>query len=160
MKKCLVAYFSASGTTEKLAQKLQSILNADILEIKPAKLYSEADLDWTNSQSRSSVEMKDKSYRPEIATDCQIKDIAQYDTIFVGFPIWWYRAPSIINSFLEQYDLTGKTIIPFATSGSSKMGDTNKELLVSCKGAALKEGQRFASSVSEVELKKWVDSVL
>ena len=157
MSKKLVAYFSASGVTAKLAKRLADAVDADIFEIKPEKPYTTADLDWTNKKSRSSVEMSDKSFRPAIAE--KLDNIADYDTIYVGFPIWWYVAPTIINTFLEQYDLTGKTIIPFATSGTSLMGKTNSELAPSCKGAILKEGKRFEANADEAELKKWADSI-
>lgn len=157
MSKKLVAYFSASGVTAKLAKRLADAVDADIFEIKPEKPYTTADLDWTNKKSRSSVEMSDKSFRPAVAE--KLDNIADYDTIYVGFPIWWYVAPTIINIFLEQYDLTGKTIIPFATSGSSRMGKTNSELAPSCKGAILKEGKRFEENTDEIELKKWADSI-
>ena len=157
MSKKLVAYFSASGVTAKLAKRLANAVDADIFEIKPEKPYTTADLDWTNKRSRSSVEMSDKSFRPAVAE--KLDNIADCDTIYVGFPIWWYVAPTIINTFLEQYDLTGKTIIPFATSGSSRMGKTNSELAPSCKGAILKEGKRFEENTDEIELKKWADSI-
>lgn len=157
MSKKLVAYFSASGVTAKLAKRLADAVDADIFEIKPEKPYTTADLDWTNKKSRSSVEMSDKSFRPAVAE--KLDNIADYDTIYVGFPIWWYVAPTIINTFLEQYDLTGKTIIPFATSGSSRMGKTNSELAPSCKGAILKEGKRFEENADEIELKKCADSI-
>jgi flavodoxin len=151
--KALVAYFSASGVTEHLAKKLANAIGADLHEIIPAQKYTQADLDWTNKKSRSTIEMNDKKYRPEIAN--RVDNMEQYDTIFVGFPIWWYVAPTIINTFLERYDLTGKKIIPFATSGGSGMGKTNKELADSCKGAILLEGKRFGSGTSEAELKTW-----
>lgn len=157
MSKKLVAYFSASGVTAKLAKRLADAVDADIFEIKPEKTYTTADLDWTNKKSRSSVEMSDKSFRPAVAE--KLDNIADYDTIYVGFPIWWYVAPTIINTFLEQYDLTGKTIIPFATSGTSLMGKTNSELAPSCKGAILKEGKRFEANADETELKNWADSI-
>lgn len=157
MSKKLVAYFSASGVTAKLAKRLADAVDADIFEIKPEKPYTTADLDWTNKKSRSSVEMSDKSFRPAVAE--KLDNITDYDTIYVGFPIWWYVAPTIINTFLEQYDLTGKTIIPFATSGSSRMGKTNSELAPSCKGAILKEGKRFEANADETELKNWADSI-
>lgn len=156
MAKVLVAYFSASGVTASLAKKLSSAIGADLFEIKPEVPYTDADLDWTNKKSRSSVEMNDKAFRPAIAN--KVSDIEQYDTIFVAFPIWWYVAPTIINTFLEQYDLTGKTIVPVATSGGSGMGNTNKELANSCKGANLKDGKRFSAGVAESELKKWAES--
>lgn len=158
MSRTLVAYFSASGVTEGLAKKLADGIGADLYEICPAVPYTTADLDWTNSQSRSSVEMKDKSFRPEITG--KVENMDQYDCIFVGFPIWWYVAPTIINTFLEQYDLSGKTVIPFATSGSSGMGNTNQELKGSCPGAVLKEGKRFASNAGAEELKNWAEEAM
>ncbi|HJC42939.1 MAG TPA: NAD(P)H-dependent oxidoreductase, partial [Candidatus Mediterraneibacter gallistercoris] len=120
MSKTLVAYFSASGVTARVAKNLAGAADADLYEIRPAVPYTSADLNWMDKSSRSSVEMKDKSSRPELAdTDA---DIASYDRIFVGFPIWWYTAPTIINTFLESYDFSGKTIILFATSGGSGLG--------------------------------------
>ena len=139
MSKKLVAYFSASGTTAAKAKLLAQAAGADLYEIKPAVPYTKADLNWQNKQSRSSVEMSDRSSRPAIAD--KNADIAAYDTIFVGFPIWWYVAPTIINTFLESYDFSGKTIILFATSGGSGFGDTVKNLKGSVSGtAAIKEG--------------------
>ncbi len=158
MSRILVAYFSASGVTEGLAKKLAGSIGADLYRICPAVPYTTADLDWTNSQSRSSVEMKDKSFRPEITG--KVENMGQYDCIFVGFPIWWYVAPTIINTFLEQYDLSGRTVIPFATSGSSGMGNTNRELAGSCPGAVLKEGRRFSLSAGEKELKNWAEEAM
>lgn len=155
MSKALVAYFSASGVTAKLAKNLADAIDSDLHEIKPAQPYTAADLDWTDKKSRSSVEMGDKSFRPEIAN--RVEQIERYDTIFVGFPIWWYVAPTIINTFLEQYDLSGKTIIPFATSGSSGMGNTNAELRPSCPGAVLEEGKRFNANTGKAELNQWAD---
>ncbi|MCD8376552.1 MAG: NAD(P)H-dependent oxidoreductase [Oscillospiraceae bacterium] len=155
-KKTLVAYFSASGVTAALAERLAGAIGADLHQIQPVTPYSKADLDWTNQNSRSSVEMNDKSFRPPIAN--RVEDMDGYDTIYIGFPIWWYVAPTIINTFLEQYDLSGKTIIPFATSGSSGMGRTNEELKASCKGAVLKEGRRFSSSADAAELKAWAEN--
>ncbi|SFP36748.1 Flavodoxin [Oscillibacter sp. PC13] len=157
MNRTLVAYFSASGVTAKVAQNLAASIGADLFEIVPETPYTDADLDWNNPHSRSSVEMKDKSSRPAIVGG--VESIGRYDTIFVGFPIWWYVAPTIISTFLEQYDLTGKTIIPFATSGSSGMGRTNADLEPSCKGALLKEGRRFSANVGTDELKRWAESI-
>ena len=151
--KTLVAYFSASGTTKMVANRLAGAIGADIFEIEPKIPYSNKDLDWTDENSRSSLEMKNGSSRPEVAK--KVSNMEQYDKIFVGFPIWWYVAPTIINTFLEQYNLSGKTIVPFATSGGSGMGETNKHLSPSCKGANLKEGKRFATYVSEGDLKTW-----
>ena len=122
MPKKLVAYFSAGGVTKKVAERLAAAAGADLFEIKPAVPYTVADLDWTNKKSRSSVEMNDPSSRPEIAR--RLDSLEEYDTVFLGFPIWWYVAPTIINTFLESYDFAGKTIIPFATSGGSGMGKT------------------------------------
>ncbi|MBR3667664.1 MAG: NAD(P)H-dependent oxidoreductase [Ruminococcus sp.] len=158
MSKTLVAYFSASGVTAGLAKNLAEAAGADLYEIRPAVPYTNADLNWQDKNSRSSVEMNDKSFRPAIAdTDANIAD---YDTVFVGFPIWWYVAPTIINTFLEAYDFSGKTIIPFATSGSSGMGNSAKELRPSVSDTAvIKEGKRFAASTSVSELKKWIDSL-
>ena len=155
MSKRLVSYFSASGVTAKLAKTLAAAVGADLFEILPEKPYSAADLDWTNKESRSTIEMNDKSFRPAVAN--RVENMAEYDAVYVGFPIWWYVAPTIINTFLEQHDLTGKTIVPFATSGGSGMGNTNAELAPSCKGAMLKEGKRFSSSTKEAELKLWAE---
>jgi flavodoxin len=158
MSKTLVAYFSASGITEKMARNLASAVDGDLHEIKPEKPYTSADLDWTNKKSRSSVEMNDKAFRPAVSN--KVENIEQYDVIYVGFPIWWYVAPTIINTFLEQYSMEGKTVIPFATSGMSGMGKTNAELRNSCKGAVLREGKRFEANASVAELKKWSDSIV
>lgn len=153
MSKSLVSYFSATGTTAKLARNLTAAVGADIHEIKPEVPYTSEDLNWRNKKSRSSVEMQDKSFRPAIAN--RVENMDEYDTIYVAFPIWWYVAPTIINTFLEQYDLTGKKIIPVATSGGSGMGNTNAELKGSCVGAELIEGKRFSSNTSVDELKAW-----
>lgn len=157
MSKNLVAYFSASGVTAKLAETLASAVGADIFEIKPEQPYTDADLDWQNKNSRSSVEMRDKSSRPAVSG--KVENMAEYDTIYIGFPIWWYVAPTIINTFLEQYDFSGKTIVPFATSGGSGMGNTNAELMPSCKGAILKEGKKFSANTNESELRLWAENL-
>ena len=157
MSKKLVAYFSASGVTAKVAQMLAEAIGADIFEIAPKVPYTEADLNWMDEKARSTIEMKNPSSRPEI--ESKRDNMSEYDTIFVGFPIWWYVAPTIINTFLESYDLTGKTIIPFVTSGTSGMGKTNEKLVPSCKGAKLLEGKRFDSRVSEKELAAWADGL-
>lgn len=156
MAKTLVAYFSASGTTAKLAERLAAAVGGELYEIQPEIPYTDADLNWMDKQSRSSIEMNDKTFRPAVVG--RVKNMEQYDTVFLGFPIWWYVAPTIINTFLEQYDLTGKKIIPFATSGSSGMGNTNKELAPSCPGAVLMQGKRFLANASEKELKEWAES--
>ena len=157
MSRKLVAYFFASGVTAKVAENLSEAIGADLFEIAPAVLYTKADLDWTDKNSRSTIEMNDPASRPVIAGKRDNMD--EYDTIFVGFPIWWYVAPTIINTFLESYDLTGKTVIPFATSGGSGMGKTNEKLQPSCPNAKLLEGKRFDANVSKAELAAWVDSL-
>lgn len=156
-KKILVAYFSASGVTAKAAWKLSEAVGADLYEIKPEVPYSSADLDWTNKKSRSSVEMNDPKFRPAI--EGKLEGMEQYDVLFVGFPIWWYVAPTIINTFLESYDFSGKTIVPFATSGGSGMGKTNERLAPSCPGATLLKGKMLNGSLSMEELKAWGQSL-
>ena len=155
MSKKLVAYFSATGRTAKVAKLLAEVLGADIHEIRPKVPYTRADLNWLNKKSRSSVEMSNKAFRPEMAESNV--PIAEYDVIFLGFPIWWYVAPTIINTFLESYDLTGKTIVPFATSGGSGMGKTIEMLQPSCSGAKLVEGKLFKADVSKQELVAWAE---
>lgn len=157
MSKKLVACFSASGVTAGVAQKLAQAVGADLYEIRPKVPYTSADLNWNNKSSRSSVEMGDKSSRPELA-DKSAK-IAEYDVVFLGFPIWWYVAPTIINTFLESYDFSGKTIILFATSGGSGFGEAVNGLKPSAPGAVIHEGKVFRRSVSVDELKKWADSL-
>lgn len=157
MKRKLVAYFSASGNTAKLAENLADAIGADVFAIEPMVPYTNEDLGWRNKSSRSSIEMADKASRPTVG---RMRDnMEDYDTIFVGFPIWWYIAPTIINTFLESYDLSGKTIIPFATSGGSNMGETNKFLLPSCIGATLMTGKVFSVSASKAELSQWACSI-
>ena len=152
-KKVLVAYFSASGVTAKVADRLSKATGADLFEIKPAEPYTSADLDWTNKKSRSSVEMADKSSRPAIAN--KVADMSKYDVIFVGFPIWWYREPSIIDTFMESYDFSGKQVVPFATSGGSGMGDSGSIMQKLAPKAKVDNGKRFSSGVSEKDLKEW-----
>ncbi len=158
MSKKLVAYFSASGVTASLAKNLAAAIGADLFEIEPEVKYIKADLNWMNKKSRSSVEMNDKSSRPAVAK--KLNNMGEYDEVFVGFPIWWYIAPTIVNTFLEGYDLAGKTIVPFATSGGSGMGETNAYLANSCKGAKLVEGKVFRRNASTDELKKWAEEVV
>ena len=158
MSKKLIAYFSASGTTRKVAKNLSEAIGADIYEIKPAIAYKGADLNWNNSQSGSSIEMNDKNSRPELADkDAKISD---YDVIYIGFPIWWYVAPHIINTFLESYDFSGKTIVIFATSGGSGLGNTIAELKPSAPNVAKWiEGKVFRGRTSKEELTAWVNSL-
>ena len=159
MSKNLVAVFSARGSTKWVAEKLANVVEGDLYEIEPEEPYTAEDLDWTNPKSRSSIEMKEnRSFRPPIKGEEE--NIENYDTIYLGFPIWWYVAPTIVNTFLESYDFSGKTIIPFATSGSSGMGNTVNELKPSCSDDAIFiDGKRFPSSVSEDELKSWIDNL-
>lgn len=157
MSRKLVAYFSASGVTAKVAESLSEAIGADIYAIEPKVPYTKADLDWMNKSSRSSIEMKDPNSRPEIAESRD--NMEEYDVIFVGFPIWWYVAPTIINTFLESYDLSGKTIIPFATSGGSDMGKTNEKLQPSCPNSTLRKGKVFKPSVNKAELAAWEEGL-
>ena len=157
MSRKLVAYFSASGVTAKLAETLSEAIGADLYAIEPEVPYTKADLNWMNQNSRSSVEMKDPASRPAIAGKCDNMD--EYNTIFVGFPIWWYVAPTIINTFLESYDFTGNTIIPFATSGGSGMGKTNEKLQPSCPGAKLVEGKVWKKNAKADELAAWAEDL-
>ena len=154
MSKKLVAYFSASGTTKKAAEMVAKAAGADLYEIKPKTAYTKADLNWMDKKSRSSVEMADKKIRPELAdTDA---DISAYDEILIGFPIWWYVAPTIINTFLESYDFSGKTLIPFATSGGSGMGKTVEVLKKVCPDTVWKRGG-MVNGMSKAELAKWAE---
>lgn len=157
MTKKLVTYFSASGVTAAAAKTLAEAANADLYEIRPAVPYTKADLNWMDKQSRSSVEMQNKTLRPAIAdTDAAV---AEYDVIFVGFPIWWYVAPTIINTFLEAYDFSGKTVVLFATSGGSGFGKTLDELKVSVSDTAnLVEGRLLNGKLSREDLAAWADS--
>lgn len=152
--KSIVVYFSASGITAKVAEKLSDAIGADLFEIRPEIPYTKEDLYWMDKNSRSSIEMSNPESRPVIKEKRENMD--SYDTVFIGFPIWWYVAPTIINSFLESYDFSGKKIIPFATSGGSKMGDTNKMLQPSCPGAILLEGKVFPVDVKMSDLCDWV----
>jgi flavodoxin len=158
MSKALVAYFSASGTTKAVAEKLAQGIGADLYEIAPKVPYTRADLNWMNKRSRSSVEMNDRSARPEIAS--KVADMARYDVVFVGFPVWWYREPSIIDTFMELYDFTGKAVIPFCTSGGSGLGDSPKNMQALAKGAKVASGQRFGARSSEKELSLWASQWL
>ena len=153
MPKKLVAYFSAGGVTKKVAERLAAAAGADVFEIEPAVPYTVADLDWTNKKSRSSVEMNDPASRPEIAR--RLDSLEEYDTVFLGFPIWWYVAPTIINTFLESYDFAGKTIIPFATSGGSGLGKTVEVLKPLCDPTAKWLPGKMLNRVSERELKEF-----
>ena len=158
MAKKLVAYFSASGVTEKVAKNLAIAAEADLFEIKPEQIYTKADLNWMDKKSRSSVEMNDRSSRPAIAS--KVENMEQYDAVFVGFPVWWYREPSIIDTVMEAYDFSGKKVIPFCTSGGSGLGDTAKNLQELAPGAQVVDGKKFSGNASEKELKAWADQIL
>ena len=157
MSKKLVAYFSASGTTKKTAQMVADAAGADLYEITPKEAYTSADLNWMDKKSRSSVEMNDKKFRPEIV-DNNV-DISSYDTIILGFPIWWYVAPTIINTFLEKHDFSGKKIVLFATSGGSGFGNTVKELKTSAPSAQFVEG-KILNNANKQEIEKWVKNII
>ena len=152
MRKILVAYFSARGVTKGVAQRLAKVAGADLFEIRPAVPYTQADLNWTDKKSRSSVEMNDPLSRPEIAE--MLPNMADYDTVFVGYPIWWYVAPHIINTFVESYDLSGKTLVAFATSGGSGIGKTVEELKKLYPDANWKDG-KLLNNISDKELVDW-----
>lgn len=144
MSKILVAYFSASGVTARAAREMAQAVGADLYEIRPAEPYTDADLNWMDKKSRSTVEMQDPACRPAIAEPVEGMD--QYDTVFVGFPIWWYVEPRIVDTFLERYDFSGKTLIPFATSGGSGIGKAEQSLKAHCPKAVWKKGQLLNGS--------------
>ena len=154
MSRTLTAYFSASGTTKRAAERLARSIGSDLYEIRPAVAYTQADLNWMDKKSRSSLEMKDPACRPALADAA----VEQYDRIFLGFPIWWYTAPSIIHTFLERYDFSGKTIILFATSGGSGFGKTAGDLASSCPKAVIKEGRILNALPAEDALRQWAES--
>lgn len=156
MSRKLVAYFSASGVTAKAAKALAEAAGADLYEIKPKIPYTAADLEWLNKKSRSSVEMNDPSSRPELADTAAGVD--QYDVVFVGFPVWWYTTPSIIKTFLEAYDFSGKVVVPFATSGGSGLGKTSQTLQETVPAASVREGKMLNGRLNAAELKQWADS--
>ena len=153
--KALVTYFSASGVTAGLAKRLAEAINAPLYEIKPAVPYTQADLDWRNKQSRSTVEMLDKSCRPALAD--KAAPVAEADVVFVGYPVWWYREPSIVDSFLEAYDFTGKKVVLFATSGSSDIGKEAPARAAEITGTTVEPGERFPADASAEELKVWAE---
>ena len=157
MSKMLIAYFSSSGETSRLAKTLAGVTGGDLFEIKPQAAYTAADLNWNDSSSRSTLEMKGDKSRPAMAAPA---DVAQYDVVFVGFPIWWYQAPRIIETFLESRDFSGKTLVPFATSGGSGMGKTESILKACCaQTAKWLPGKRLSSWESAASVRKWVDSL-
>lgn len=156
MAKELVAYFSASGTTARVARDLASATGADLFEIAPVAPYTRADLDWRNKASRSSVEMNDKTSRPAIAGTVENMDV--YDVVYVGFPVWWYVEPRIVDTFLESYDFTGKVIVPFATSGGSGLGKAPQRMQALAPGAQVKQGGLLNGRPSQAKLASWAKS--
>ena len=154
MKKTLIAYFSASGETAVLAKVLADVTGGTLFEIQPQPPYTAADLNWMDKKSRSTLEANDPKSRPAIAS--QVADMAQYDTVFVGFPIWWYQAPRIIETFLESYNFAGKTLVPFATSGGSGMGKTDSILKALCPAANWLPGKRMSSRESAAAVQEWI----
>ena len=155
--KDLVAYFSASGSTAKLAGTLASAAGAELYEILPAVPYERRDLNWMDKKSRSTLEMQDRSCRPPLA-DADAP-VAEAERIFLGFPIWWYREPSVVDSFLDAYDFAGKTIVPFFTSGGSQLGEGQARIETLARGARVLPGRRFGARAGEKELKAWLDSL-
>ena len=156
MRKVLVAYFSASGVTKKVAEEIASAVNGDLFEIEPEVAYTSADLNWMDKKSRSSIEMSDKAFRPEMVK--KELNMSEYESILLGFPIWWYVAPTIINTFLESYDFSGKKITLFATSGGSGFGNTVRELKSSAPGAQIVEG-RILNRASATDIQKLIEEV-
>lgn len=158
MNKILVAYFSASGVTARLAKTIADVTGGELYEIHPEQPYTSADLNWNDSKSRSSIEMKDPGSRPAISGT--VENMEQYDTVFVGFPIWWYVAPTIINTFLESYDFSGKTVVSFATSGGSGMGKTVEILRKCCSEKTnWRQGKRLSGGEDSASVKAWIDSL-
>ena len=155
--KILVAVFSASGVTKRVGEEIAGIAGADFYEIVPRDLYTSADLDWMNKKSRSSIEMNDPSARPEI--NGRVADMDSYDTVIVGFPIWWGVAPRIIDTFLESYDFSGKSIIPFCTSGGSGIGRSGPNMEALAGSGTWMDGERFSGSVSEADLQSWIEGL-
>lgn len=154
MNKVLISYFSASGVTKKVAEKIKDALNGDLFEIIPTEPYTSEDLDWTNKESRSSIEMQDKSSRPSIVSN--VENISEYDTIVIGFPVWWYTAPSIINTFIESNDLTNKRIYIFVTSGSSSVEGSINDLRDMYKDLNFIDGKRFNGTETQDDYMSWI----
>lgn len=154
MKKTLIAYFSAGGVTKRVAENMAKATGADLFEIEPAVKYTRADLNWMDRKSRSTVEMQDRSCRPMMA---KTADVSAYEVVLVGFPVWWYREPSIIDTFMESADFAGKTVVPFCTSGGSGLGDSAANMQALAPGAKVVNGKRFSANASADELKNWAE---
>ena len=157
MSKTVIAYFSASGSTAKLAKALAEAANGTLYEIRPAGPYERKDLNWMDKKSRSTLEMQDPDCRPALA-DTEAP-VAQAEVLFLGFPIWWYREPSLIDSFLDAYDFTGKAVVPFFTSGGSGLGEGQGRIEKLARGARVLPGKRFSARASESELLSWIGSL-
>ena len=157
MSNKLVAFFSASGVTKSVAERLAKAAGADLFEIVPEDIYTSDDLNYMDPRSRSSVEMNDRDCRPAISS--AVLNMDEYDTVFVGFPVWWYREPSIIDTFMESYDFSGKKVAPFCTSGSSGIGDSGANMQALAPGAKVAIGERFSKNVKDKELAAWASSV-
>lgn len=155
MSKKLVAYFSASGVTKQVAQKIANVIDGDLLEIEPVVKYSDADLNWHDKQSRSSKEMANRQFRPAMVK----KDISldQYDTVFIGFPVWWYTAPTIINTFIESYDFSNQILIPFCTSGGTGISGCEQDLKENYSQYQWKKGKRFIGSEDDAQIQNWIN---
>ena len=158
MKQALVVYFSANGTTKRIAEMLAESIGAKTFEIVPKQFYTQSDLDWTNENSRSSIEMKDRNCRPEI--ESRVRDLEKYDVVFLGFPIWWYREPSIIDTFVEMHNMNEKIIVPFATSGGSGIGNVHKNISALAPKAHVERGEVFEPGVTPERLRKWAEKYL
>ena len=156
--KTLVTYFSASGVTRNSAKQVADLIGADLFEITPEQLYTDADLDWRDKQSRSTIEMNDKNSRPAIKDGGKVENLAQYEVVYVGFPIWWYTAPTIINTFIEANDFTGKTIVPFATSGGSNIKKACEDLQAAYPNYKFGEG-KLLNSIDKADIEKWAAAV-
>ena len=154
MNKVLVSYFSASGVTKNVAEKLKSMLNADIFEIEPVNPYTNADLDWTNKQSRSSIEMNDLTYRPEVKN--KVSNMSEYDTVLIGFPVWWDLSPTIINTFIEENSLENKKVYVFATSGGSSVTGSLNALKNDYPNINFIDGKRLSSNIEKDEILNWI----
>ena len=157
MSKTLVAYFSASGVTARAAREMAQAVGADLYEIRPVEPYTDADLNWMDKKSRSTIEMNDPACRPAIAEP--VKHMEQYDTVFVGFPVWWYVEPRIVDTFLESYDFTGVTIVPFCTSGSSGIGGSLSDIQALAPDANWLSGRRFDAGADQEEVARWVEGL-
>ena len=157
MRKTLIAYFSASGSTAKLAKTLAGAANGTLYEIRPAVPYERKDLNWMDKKSRSTLEMQDPYCRPALADTAA--PVAENEVVFLGFPIWWYREPSLIDSFLDAYDFSGKTLVPFFTSGGSQLGEGQSRIEKLARGAKVLPGKRFSARAGESELRSWIGSL-